>query len=318
MKKSENGKRKSQPKKVSRKENLSDMGLEPPKIYRDSQQNIVSRQERARKNNSSSRDRKNENITRAEKRQLDSKKRRRKNKIRKVLIGIGTALVFAAVGVVLSLTVFLRITDITVTGNERYTSEEIINQCTIDVGDNLFLADIENAKEKLELNLPYIYSANINRKLPYTIEITVKEAEPAYAIQNKDKTYILLDDKFKVLEQGSKDASGITISQAEIESVEIGKVIKFKDSNVEQCLNEIAQIIRDNKLTEITSIYSKGINENYVVYDKRIIFELGNNKNLENKIFQGLASCQKLDESNPNVEGTMDITGGKSIYFAEK
>lgn len=318
MKKSENGKRKSQPKKVSRKENLSDMGLEPPKIYRDSQQNIVSRQERARKNNSSSRDRKNENITRAEKRQLDSKKRRRKNKIRKVLIGIGTALVFAAVGVVLSLTVFFRITDITVTGNERYTSEEIINQCTIDVGDNLFLADIENAKEKLELNLPYIYSANINRKLPYTIEITVKEAEPAYAIQNKDKTYILLDDKFKVLEQGSKDASGITISQAEIESVEIGKVIKFKDSNVEQCLNEIAQIIRDNKLTEITSIYSKGINENYVVYDKRIIFELGNNKNLENKIFQGLASCQKLDESNPNVEGTMDITGGKSIYFAEK
>lgn len=317
MKKSEKDKRKSQPKKVNRKENLGAMGLEPPKIYRDSQKNIVSRQDKMRKNTSSSRGKNSENITRAEKRQIDSKKRKKKNKIRKIFIGICTALIFAAMGVVLSLTVFFHITDIKVTGNERYSAEEILSQCTIDVGENLFLADTETAKEKLELNLPYIYNAQITRKLPYTIEINVTETEPAYSIQNKDKTFILLDDNFKVLEQASDKSYGINISKAEIKNSVLGKTIEFTDENVGKCLNDMAQVIRDNKFSQITSIYSNGVDDNYAVYDGRITFSLGSCTDLEKKIYQGMASCEKLDETSPNVTGTMDISGGKSIYFAE-
>lgn len=318
MKKSEKDKRKSQPKKINRKENLGDLGIEPPKIYRDSQKNIVSRQEKARKNATNQKGRRNENITRAEKRQIDNKKRKKKNKLRKILIYFCAVLGFSAVGVVLSLTVFFHITEIQVTGNERYSTEEILTQCTIDVGENLFLADTDTAKSQLELNLPYIYNAKISRKLPYTIEIAVTEAEPAYSIQNKDKTYILLDDKFKVLEEASKKSYGITISKAEIKSSVLGKTIQFKDDNVGKCLSEMAQVIKNNKFTEITSIYSNNLNDNYVVYDNRITFKLGSCNNIENKIYQGMASCEKLDETSPNVTGTLDISGGKSMYFTEE
>ncbi|HIY34259.1 MAG TPA: hypothetical protein IAA24_03980, partial [Candidatus Eubacterium faecigallinarum] len=68
----------------------------------------------------------------------------------------------------------------------------------------------------------------------------------------------------------------------------------------------------------ITSIYSNGIKDNYVVYENRIEFKLGSCDDLESKIYQGLAACEKLNESNPNASGIMNITGGKSLYFTEK
>lgn len=319
MKKSEKEKRKSQPKrKATNNNSFSDMGIEPPKIYREAQKNIVSRQEKARKSSNGSRKNNSENITRAEKRHRDNKKRKKKNKLRKILIYILLVLVVVSVGVVLSLTAFFHITDITVTGNEKYTTEEIIAQCPIDVGENLFLADTQSAKERLEKNLPYIYNAQVERKLPYTIEIKITEAQSSYYIGNKDKTYILLDNKLKVLETNAQKAQGIEISKASIKSSVAGEKIQFKDDATGDCLIQIAQVIKDNNFTEITSIYSNSAEENFVVYDKRITFELGSCDNLENKIYQGLASCEKLDETNPNVTGVMDISGGKSIYFAEK
>ena len=75
-----------------------------------------------------------ENITRAEKRNRDNKKRKKKNKLRKILIYILIVLVVVSVGPVLSLTAFFHITDITVSGNEKYATEEIIAQCPIDIG----------------------------------------------------------------------------------------------------------------------------------------------------------------------------------------
>lgn len=320
MKKSEKEKRKSQTKRKtqSRNDSFSDMGIEPPKIYRDAQKNIVSRQEKARKSSTGgSKKSSNENITRAEKRHRDNKKRKKKNKVRKILIYILLVLVVISVGVVLSLTVFFHITDITVTGNEKYTTEEILSQCTIDVGENLFLADTKSSKEMLEKNLPYIYNAQVERKLPYTIEITVTEAQPSYHIANKDKTYILLDDKLKVLETKAEKASGIEISKASIKSCIAGEKIQFEDEATGNCLIEMAQVIKDNSFTEITSIYSLSQEENYVVYDKRITFNLGSCENLENKIYKGLASCEELNKTSPNVTGSMDISGDKSIYFAE-
>lgn len=320
MKKSEKEKRKSMPKRKaqSRNDSFSDMGIEPPKIYREAQKNIVSRQDKARRSSNGSRKNNDENITRAEKRNRDNKKRKKKNKLRKILIYILLVLVVVSVGAVLSLTAFFHITDITVSGNEKYATEEIIAQCPIDIGENLFLADTKSAKEKLEKNLPYIYNAQIKRKLPYTIEITITEAQSSYYISNKDKTYILLDNKLKVLETNAQKAQGIEISKASIKTCVPGEKIQFKDDTTGSCLIQIAQVIKDSNFNEITAIYSNSAEENYVVYDKRITFELGSCDNLENKIYQGLASCEKLDETNPNVTGNMDISGGKSIYFAEK
>lgn len=304
-------KKKEKPKKriPDNNTNLVDLGLEPPKVYRDSQKKIVS---------SDTRQRKKKQLSRNEKRQKDTKRRKKRNKLRKFFIWLSVAIVIAAVGVVLSLTAFFGIENITVSGNSRYTEEEILNQCLINTGENLFLADTKSASEMLELNLPYIYTAEIKRKLPSTIELVITEAEPSYYIQNKDKTFILLDDNFKVLETGAEKGSGIAVKKAKVTAASAGRQIEFENQDTGECLKKLSQAVRDNYIDEITAIYSNNISDNYVVYDNRIEFKLGTCDDLEHKIYQGLASCKQLNESNPNAKGVMTINGGKQIYFTEK
>lgn len=304
-------KKKEKPKKriPDNNTNLVDLGLEPPKVYRDSQKKIVS---------SDTRQRKKKQLSRNEKRQKDTKRRKKRNKLRKFFIWLSVAIVIAAVGVVLSLTAFFGIENITVSGNSRYTEEEILNQCIINTGENLFLADTKSASEMLELNLPYIYTAEIKRKLPSTIELVITEAEPSYYIENKDKTFILLDDNFKVLETGAEKGSGIAVKKAKVTAASAGRQIEFENQDTGECLKKLSQAVRDNYIDEITAIYSNNISDNYVVYDNRIEFKLGTCDDLEHKIYQGLASCKQLNESNPNAKGVMTINGGKQIYFTEK
>ena len=170
----------------------------------------------------------------------------------------------------------------------------------------------------LELNLPYIYTAEIKRKLPSTIELVITEAEPAYYIQNKDKTYILLDDNFKVLETEAEKGSGIAVKKAKVVTAAIGRPVEFDNADIGECLKKLSEAVKDNNIDEITAIYSNNISDNYVVYDNRIEFKLGTCDNLEQKIYQGLASCEQLNESSPNAKGIMTINGGKQIYFTEK
>ena len=75
-------------------------------------------------------------------------------------------------------------------------------------------------------------------------------------------------------------ATGIVINKTDIKSAVAGHKIEFKNSDVSTCLERLAKSIKDNNFTEITAIYSKNISENYVVYDNRITFKLGNSKDL--------------------------------------
>lgn len=313
MKKKET-KRTNSKKRIPQNNDLGDFGLEPPKIYRESDRRMIAvpnRQMQSRSNRS-------ENISRNEKRARQTTKRKKRNKLRKVLIWFAVAIVIIAVMVVLSLTVFFHIESINVDGNKRYTTEEILAQCTVNVGENLFLADTESASAMIEQNLPYIYNAEISRKLPSSIEIKITESEPSYYIENGEQSYILLDNRFKVLETQAEQGGGIFISAAQIKSSIAGQKIEFEDESTGECLEELANVITKNNIDEITGIYSNNISDNYVVYDNRINFKLGSCDNAEGKIWQGLAACEKLNESNPNASGTMVINSGKQIYFTEE
>ncbi len=309
----------------SQKSDFDDLGLEPPKIYKDTQAYKKQQERLAKERRENKSKRRNErkaqqeNLTRNERRAIETKKRKKKNLVHKIITWFIICVLLAGVGIVLSLTVFFKIGDISVEGNERYLTEEILSQCSIDIGENLFMSDTNNAKRLLEKNLPYIYNAEVKRKLPDKIIITVEETQPIYYILNSDEeTYTLLDDNFKVLESASENTGKMEITLAEIASAVPGEKIEFADENVSSSLDILAGTIRDNGFTEFTGISSEGLNNNYVIYDSRITFKLGTTQDLEKKMYQGLTTCKELDETSPNVEGELTISGGKQIYFTEK
>ena len=63
--------------------------------------------------------------------------RRKKNKRKKMITRIVLLVVFLCAGITLALTMFFNISEITVTGDTVYSSEEIIAQSDVSVGDNL-------------------------------------------------------------------------------------------------------------------------------------------------------------------------------------
>ena len=72
-------------------------------------------------------------------------------------------------------TVFFQVEQVEVSGNARYTQEEIVACTGIKVGDNLFRMNKFAIQDHVKEEMPYIEDILIRRKLPSTITVTVRE-----------------------------------------------------------------------------------------------------------------------------------------------
>lgn len=72
-------------------------------------------------------------------------------------------------------TVFFQVETIAVTGNSRYTQDEIIAASGVQVGDNLFRMNKKQISQEILHQLPYVESVSILRGLPSTITFQVTE-----------------------------------------------------------------------------------------------------------------------------------------------
>lgn len=118
---------------------------------------------------------------------MASKKRKRKRRRRRnkgqfsFLLKILTmAAVFAAM--TMGATVFFQMERVEVTGNRRYTPQEIERVSGLTQGDNLFRINKYEIAEDILQALPYVEDVDISRRLPSTIRITVQEWDAAALI----------------------------------------------------------------------------------------------------------------------------------------
>ena len=86
------------------------------------------------------------------------------------IVAIGAALTVGA-------TVFFKVEQVVVEGNQRYTAQEVDNASGIQIGDNLFRLNKYQIKSDILQTLPYVEGVNIVRRLPSTIAITVHERD---------------------------------------------------------------------------------------------------------------------------------------------
>ncbi|MBQ9531473.1 MAG: FtsQ-type POTRA domain-containing protein [Eubacterium sp.] len=294
---------------------LGAYGLEPPKIYKKNQKLAEEKATASKKQ-----PKKKEPKTIQQQRAQQNKKRKQKMIIRKAILLLTLVVGIAAVIIVLSLTVLFKTQTITIKGNEIYSANEINAVLPVQKDKSMFLADLSGAEEKLEESLPYIYDANIKRKLPSTIVVNITETPQIYAIKNKDKTYTMVDDNFKVVEANSakRPNKSILIKKAALLSAIPGKTAQFSDKKVKENLTQLIKAVKKVKFEKITQLYSVDINNNYLVYNSRIKIKLGSTDNLDEKLYSALAAINKLDEQNPQARGELTVGTGKQIYFTEK
>ena len=210
--------------------------------------------------------------------------RARRRRRRAILFYCVSFLVVIAAAVILSLTVLFRIDTIQVENTSRYSQEEILEICGIEIGDNLFLADVNGAQEELDHKLPYAGNVRVERKLPATLQITVEEPVLSAAFE-QDDSYILVSQENKILEIAQAAPAGcLVVSGLELENPRAGYPAVPKEEEVQKVFNSLTQALSDCAFSGITQIDVANLYQMMVVYDGRIRILLGNSNDLDLKL----------------------------------
>lgn len=144
-------------------------------------------------------------LPQAENRAVSSRKKRRRkrHKSNRILYYILVLFILLVVGVVLSLTVFFKITAISVKGVSKYPVSVVQQLTGISVGDNLFRADLGAAKEKI-MELPYVEDVTLRRSYPPEIVVEVTQAQPVAALEEENGGYTLISADGRILERDAQ------------------------------------------------------------------------------------------------------------------
>ena len=181
------------------------------------------------------------------------KRRRRRNILVRLLRPL--AVILAAVAVVAALTLFFKVGDIEVTGNARYTAEEIAAATGVEPGDNLILLDRYGIQQRLFVDLPYIKEARINPKLPATLMIEVAETKALASLPGAG-AYWLISRDGKILEAVDQERAQeyLDISGLEIDTPATGQQMRLvEDSHISLArLQELLSLLEERQMLSRT------------------------------------------------------------------
>lgn len=240
--------------------------------------------------------------------------RQKKKKRRRMISRIGIA-VLVLLAIVFAPTIFFQVSKINVTGDTRYTSEQLIKSTGVKQGDNMFFLDTKQIAADLKDEYPYLDTVKLCRKLPSTLQIEVNDRTAALSIEQNGK-YLILDMSGKVLEKTKSAAKGT----AKVTGVPM-KGLHVGDTVDEDKYGKAASVM---KLLELTDQYGMkkhiktiDVEKAYdvrVTYDKRYTILLGalEESNLEHKI-QFLKAI--LKEPSLPESGVIDLTDEKEARY---
>ena len=92
---------------------------------------------------------------------------------------------------VAAMTLFFRVDQVIITGQQRYTDAQVLEASGIEYGDNLFLLNKYDAAGNIVSALPYMEEIRINRTLPSTLTIEVRECSDPMAIVQDGSAWII-------------------------------------------------------------------------------------------------------------------------------
>lgn len=209
--------------------------------------------------------------------------------------------------------VFFRANEIVVSGESRYSAEEIIAATGVEQGQNLFQLDKNAIVRKVLTQLPYIDTISLSRKLPDTLLITVTESQPVAALEYNGSWW-LMDARGKLLEQGDATLSqgrawllGLTPLSPSVGStlaVEEGQETKL--ASLKALLEAMAERNMTSHITEFIDLTSES--DIRLGYDGTLTVEVplySSDFGLQARRLDG--ALEELQARNGTVSGTLTL-----------
>lgn len=223
------------------------------------------------------------------------------------------------VAAIFVMSVFFRVSDISVEGNSHYTDIEIIRAIDIEEGDNLFFFDRFSAVSRVFAKLPYIEQVSVERSLPNKVVINVVESTALAYLELGDEQWTL-DHSCKVL---GKAADGETANMIPVIGIDpgtlyIGETLTTADGN-QALVDQLSEILFQMEARGLNfSVTKLDMTDSSAVefsYDGKYTVMLGNSENIEHKFGMFVAVMDKLLEGDAGIINVSDgITGHFSPY----
>ena len=183
-------------------------------------------------------------------------RRRKSNRRRRGHFGVLYKLlsVLAICGAIIAaLTLFFRVDTVAVTGQQRYTEQQVREAAGVAAGDNLYLLNKNTVASNIVEALPYIEHIRINRKLPDTLLIEVEECGRPLAVLQDGYAW-LVSPKGKIVEQlAPGEAAGYaTISGCTLLAPSVGTkiVLATEYASQQESLLDLLAALEDAEMLD--------------------------------------------------------------------
>lgn len=250
------------------------------------------------------------------------RRRRRRQRILRICVLLSALLVFALIVAFIVLritgtvaknngekTSFLAVRDIIVEGDTRYSTDEIIRESGIYVGESLLVVNKVQAHDRLLEKFPYLDRVEVGNASFSTIQIRVWETQVIGAVQTEDGYYVLgANDHALELLPGTALPAGCTrILGASLEGKQIGgRLLDARSLRIASALIEAAD---NTGLTDLTVIDMTEKTNIRAVWRDQICLVLGNETNLSGQIDAfGSLLPTLLQNNGEHVIGRLDMT----------
>lgn len=241
------------------------------------------------------------------------------------IVAIGAALTVGA-------TVFFKVEQVVVEGNQRYTAQEVENASGIQIGDNLFRLNKYQIKTDILQTLPYVEGVNIVRRLPSTIAITVHEWDAVARIAYtplpegvvteqeaegeettsmetaKENEMWLISVGGKLLEVAPEDSKAILVSGLTALAPKAGTMLAVPQEQQDKLTGLLALLsaLEDRGiLSFVTEIDLTSAAQVQMRYDKRFWVKMPLNGDFT-YFLRALEAV--VEQRGPGEKGTMDLT----------
>ena len=223
-------------------------------------------------------------------------------------------LVVVCAAAVLALTLFFKVESVEVTGNSRYSAQEIQDACGVQLGDNLYLLSKPDMVQRLHQQLPYIDEVRITRQLPNTLCVQVTEFSTVYAVE-QEGTVWLLTSGGKIVETAAERGDVPLIDGCELLAPSLSGDVSFalELQNRQESLFALLTALESAELTEgVRAIHLGDPTVLTMDYTERFSVEMPYSADYP-RLLRYLTLV--IEELETNLTGVIDLTRDGEPHF---
>ena len=257
----------------------------------------------------------NKNIKKTVKKRPQKKKKNMQRR-KRIITVISLIIILLSILVLILFSGLFNIKKITVINNSKITTEEIIKNSTLAVGNNMFKTLNTTIRENIKKN-PYIEDVKITKKLDGEIILDIKERTPTYMLQ-RENDYVYINNQGYILEISQTPLDLPIIRGNKTRELTPGGRLEVDDLKKLDTVIQIMEAAKSNGINEIITTIDISDGNNFIleIPNENKTVQFGDGTDINVKILWIVALVEK--EKGIAGEIVLNVPDIKKVYFREK